>query len=94
MGRGEFFKKNEIMADKEQVTSDQIGQSLDTHQQKFVNSIEGFYERYLQNIQRYSSNSDAYEATERQYKQIMGQNRYKTYSSFKASLSQHQRRKS
>ena len=50
--------------------------------------MEGFYSRYCKMICKHSTNVEAYEATERQFKSYFGRDRFKNYETFASRLSQ------
>lgn len=59
----------------------------------FIASTSGFMDRYLFNRGFYDTCREAYEATEGQYRRIVGRNRYASYDSFRTAYSQFFRRK-
>jgi len=50
--------------------------------------IEGFYARYCKMIAEYDTNTEAYEATERQFESYFKRRRFKNWESFASMLSQ------
>lgn len=67
---------------------------LDANTSCFISTPAGFYERYIFLLAYYETNEQAYDATERQYAEIVGRRRFKGYESFKSSYSQWCKRRS
>lgn len=67
---------------------------LDANTSRFISNPAGFYDRYILLLAYYETNEQAYEATERQYAEIVGRRRFKCYESFKSSYSQWCKRRS
>lgn len=67
---------------------------LDANTSRFISTAAGFYERYIFLLAYYETNELAYDATERQYAEIVGRRRFKGYESFKSSYSQWCKRRS
>lgn len=57
-----------------------------------LHSKKGFIDRYYILIQDYPTYEDAYEATERQYKQYFGERKYSDYDSFRVILSRYNKK--
>ena len=56
---------------------------LDEATRRFISGPQGFYERYVKMLAYYETNEQAYEATERQYCEVVGRNRFTCFQSFK-----------
>lgn len=59
--------------------------TLEPHIRDFITTAEGFTKRFWENFRYFSTQEEAYEATERQYDFITGRNRYKDFNSFRAT---------
>lgn len=66
---------------------------LDEATRHFISGSQGFYERYVKMLAFYESNEQAYEATERQYAEVVGRRRFASFQSFKTAYSQFCRRR-
>ncbi len=66
---------------------------LDEPTRRFISRSQGFYERYVKMLGYYETNEQAYEATERQYAEVVGERRFSSFQSFKSAYSQFCRRK-
>jgi len=49
----------------------------------------GFYDKWCSMLGYYNTNEQAYEATERIYKNYFGKRRYKNFETFKNTVSRH-----
>lgn len=66
---------------------------LDEATRHFISGPQGFYERYVKMLAYYETNEQAYDATERQYCEVVGRNRFTCFQSFKTAYSQFCRRR-
>lgn len=66
---------------------------LDEPTRRFISGPQGFYERYVKMLAYYETNEQAYEATERQYAEVVGRRRFASFQSFKTAYSQYCRRR-
>lgn len=66
---------------------------LDEPTRRFISGSQGFYERYVKMLAYYETNEQAYEATERQYAEVVGKRRFANFQSFKTAYSQFCRRR-
>ena len=61
---------------------------LDEPTRRFISGPQGFYERYVKMLAYYETNEQAYEATERQYAEVVGRRRFAGFPSFKTAYRQ------
>ena len=54
-----------------------------------MQSFQGFYDKWCALLGYYNTNEQAYEATERIYKEHFGTTKYKNFETFKSMVSRH-----
>jgi len=54
-----------------------------------MQSFQGFYDKWCALLGYYSTNEQAYQATERLYKEHFGTTKYKNFETFKSMVSRH-----